>query len=175
MNMSKPSQASPANDPTDTPHPGGSVKFPQFTRLFPALVKKRLLQAITTIVLLGVLLLIIVVNTGIFPASLLNRLHLTLPFQQYSSSIASVLGLSTVPVTEKSGESKDLEAQYLAWQEIVAAKPDYRDGYYALAVLAYKLGKIEESTKYLESVRKLDPNYEGIASLEVLLLQESKQ
>ncbi len=45
------------------------------------------------------------------------------------------------------------------WKKNLEKYPDYRDGYYKLASLEYKLGNIEESKKYIKKALRLDPNF----------------
>lgn len=84
--------------------------------------------------------------------------------------LSDVLGVS---VAEKPGgtpaDNPALKKQIIRWEEIIAARPDYRDGYYALATLEYQMGNTEKSKKYLGVVKRLDPNYPEITELEALL------
>lgn len=45
------------------------------------------------------------------------------------------------------------------WQQVVNKYPDYRDGYFHLAVLEYQLGNKNAVQNYNEQALKLDPNF----------------
>jgi hypothetical protein len=51
------------------------------------------------------------------------------------------------------------EASYNEWKQIVAERPDYRDGYMMLAWYSRELGKNEEAKSYIQKVLALDPNF----------------
>ena len=55
------------------------------------------------------------------------------------------------------------------WESVVAKRKDYRDGYFQLAVLEYRLGDKEKANAYLQEVLKLDPNFEEGRKLEKVL------
>lgn len=74
--------------------------------------------------------------------------------------------------SQNSGHYQQVTTQYAYWQSIVALHPDYRDGYYMLALLAYKLGKYTETKTYLMKVQTIDPNYPGPETLRALLPKE---
>ena len=46
------------------------------------------------------------------------------------------------------------------WKQIADTYSGYRDIYYRIATLQYKLGNKEESKKYLQKALELDPNFE---------------
>jgi tetratricopeptide (TPR) repeat protein len=46
------------------------------------------------------------------------------------------------------------------WKQIADTYSGYRDIYYRIATLQYKLGNKEESKKYLKKALELDPNFE---------------
>lgn len=52
------------------------------------------------------------------------------------------------------------------WQSSVDRFPNYRDAYFELAVLNYKLKKLDTSRKYLDKALKLDPNFKEAHELE---------
>jgi tetratricopeptide (TPR) repeat protein len=45
------------------------------------------------------------------------------------------------------------------WKQIANTYSGYRDIYYRIATLQYKLGNKEESKKYLQKALELDPNF----------------
>lgn len=87
---------------------------------------------------------------------------------QYTESLFSsspkdtrVLGISTEPGTILNAwenEPIKLVDELAYWQGVVREKPDYRDAYVSLAEIAYQLGKIEDSKKYIQEAIALDPN-----------------
>ncbi len=64
---------------------------------------------------------------------------------------------------------EDLQELIKKWGEIVAEKPDYRDGYLQLAFLHYKLFENEKAKEYLAKALAIDPNLEVARELEKLL------
>lgn len=54
----------------------------------------------------------------------------------------------------------ELRKEIQKWEKIVQNKPDYRDGYFQLAVLHYQLYEDKKAKVYLEKVLSLDPNFE---------------
>ncbi|MFC1727187.1 tetratricopeptide repeat protein [Patescibacteria group bacterium] len=55
------------------------------------------------------------------------------------------------------------------WEQVVAQKPDYRDGYLYLALLNYQLNQIDQANEYLKIALELDPNYEPTKKMMELL------
>ncbi|MDO8515406.1 MAG: hypothetical protein Q7S14_02815 [bacterium] len=51
------------------------------------------------------------------------------------------------------------KANIIYWEKITTNYPNYRDGYFKLAVLNWKLFNEEKTTYYLGLVRELDPNF----------------
>lgn len=49
------------------------------------------------------------------------------------------------------------EIQY--WQGVADKYKGYRDVYYRIASLQYRLGNVEESQKYVKKALELDPNF----------------
>jgi len=66
---------------------------------------------------------------------------------------------------------EELKQQYAHWEKIVNELPDYRDGHFTLATLAYQLGDINASLEHLMKVKQMDPNFPGLIQLEKLLEQ----
>lgn len=99
------------------------------------------------------------------------------------SILTSLTATDQIPSAAKNtailGASDSLAAEHAAvqnrydyWQNVIRNHPDYRDGYYMVAVLAFQRGNIRESRMHLNKVKVLDPNYPGIAPLEPLLTEE---
>lgn len=55
------------------------------------------------------------------------------------------------------------------WRQVVAKYNDYRDGYFMLALLEYRLGNMNKVGEYLEKVRALDPNFVKAKELEKVI------
>ena len=60
------------------------------------------------------------------------------------------------------------------WNREVIEKPNYRDGYFNLALIYFQLGDIKNSSLNLEKALSLDPNFEeGKSFREILNLKHS--
>ncbi|MEK7543698.1 MAG: hypothetical protein AAB557_02425 [Patescibacteria group bacterium] len=84
----------------------------------------------------------------------------------------NVLGLTTSPadtLAQWEHERDQWDKQYAFWQSVAITKPDYRDAYITLASLAYQLGKLDESKRWLSQARTLDPNHPTAQKLSDLL------
>ncbi len=55
------------------------------------------------------------------------------------------------------------------WQKEVEKRPDYRDGYFKLALLNYQLKNLGKSKDYLGKALSLDPNFEKGREMEIIL------
>lgn len=55
------------------------------------------------------------------------------------------------------------------WERVVAKYPDYRDGYYQLAIIEYSLGNKEQAKYYLVKTFEIDANFEEGKELEKIL------
>ena len=97
---------------------------------------------------------------------------LLLAENQIHQSTSQVLGEKTNPQLEELwqrkyySDSEDIKRLIAAWEEIIAEKPNYRDGYLQLAYLHYKLYEDNKAKEYLEKAIELDPNYELTRELE---------
>jgi hypothetical protein len=83
-----------------------------------------------------------------------------------------VLGATTSPREVLLGwehEEDALKRRYRYWQSVAGAKPDYRDAYITLSLLAYQLGNADASGLWLARAENLDPNHEAIARISQLL------
>jgi tetratricopeptide (TPR) repeat protein len=87
-----------------------------------------------------------------------------------SATYFNELGLSLFPfnpnllrtreeIYYKMNEPEFMAAEISAWKKIIKRYPDYRDGYARLVFLDLKIGKREEAKKYLEVVKKINPNW----------------
>ena len=55
------------------------------------------------------------------------------------------------------------------WQLVVSKYKDYRDAYFQIALLEYRLGNFNKSRSYLQKTLSLDPNFEKGRELEKVL------
>lgn len=100
---------------------------------------------------------------------------LLLAESQIYQSTSQVLGEQTNLQLEELWQRKlhsdpeDIKKLIAAWEEIVAEKPGYRDGYLQLAYLHYKIYENEKAKEYLEKAIELDPNYKLARELEKTL------
>ena len=56
-------------------------------------------------------------------------------------------------------EREQLQDEVTYWQGIVNKYQGYRDVYYRIAALEYKMGNYAESQKYIKKALELDPNF----------------
>lgn len=69
--------------------------------------------------------------------------------------------------TEK--ERKEIISEILYWQGIVDKYKDYRDAYFQLAILEYRLKNFDKAKFYLSKTLLIDPNFEKGRELEKIL------
>ena len=55
------------------------------------------------------------------------------------------------------------------WEQILLEKPNYRDGWFYLSAIYYRLGQIEKAKEALEKAKELDPLNENLISWEKFL------
>lgn len=68
---------------------------------------------------------------------------------------------------QKERQQVALELKY--WEDVAKKHQDYRDAYFNLALLEYKLGDRGKASFYLQKVFSLDPNFEAGRELEKIL------
>jgi tetratricopeptide (TPR) repeat protein len=56
-------------------------------------------------------------------------------------------------------ERRQVQNNIAYWESVAARYQGYRDVYYRIAALEYKLGNISESQKYVKKALELDPNF----------------
>ena len=66
-------------------------------------------------------------------------------------------------------ERQEIIKEVKFWKGVVAEYKDYRDAYFKLALLAYRLGDFKASKFYLEKALDIDPNFEKGRKLEGIL------
>ena len=94
--------------------------------------------------------------------------------QQLQKSGGGILGVAVSSLDQlwwkKQGSNpKDIKELISYWEEVVAEKPDYRDGYLRLALLHFKLYENKEAREYLEKALGFDPNFEPAKEMERIL------
>lgn len=55
------------------------------------------------------------------------------------------------------------------WEAVTKQRPGFRDGYFMLALLEYRLGKTQEAKKNVAKALKIDPNFREGRELEKIL------
>lgn len=66
-------------------------------------------------------------------------------------------------------QTSQLQSKLNFWQKEVKNHPDYRDGYFSLALISYQLKDFDSSRLNLEKALNIDPNFEKGRQLEELL------
>lgn len=69
--------------------------------------------------------------------------------------------------TEK--ERKEIISKIKYWQEVIDKYNDYRDAYFQLAVLEYRLKNFDKAKSYVNKSLSIDPNFEKGRELEQIL------
>jgi tetratricopeptide (TPR) repeat protein len=83
---------------------------------------------------------------------------------------ASIDLSQSISVQKNMKKEKDRVAYELSyWQEIVKLHPDYRDGYFKLALIQYRLGKTKQSRENVEKAMEIDPNFSEGKEFEKML------
>lgn len=57
-------------------------------------------------------------------------------------------------------ERQEIKRQLQYWQEITSKYKNYRDGYFALSLLEYRLRDFDKAKFYLQKVLEIDPNFD---------------
>lgn len=55
------------------------------------------------------------------------------------------------------------------WEKVTSEKPNYRDGYFSLALIYFQLKDFNKSSENLEKAMSLDPNFEKGKELKKIL------
>ena len=75
------------------------------------------------------------------------------------STLIYFVGRTGISYAQALKERETTEKQYQYWLEISRTYPSYRDAYFMLALLSYKLEEEQKTKEYLEVVYRLDPGY----------------
>lgn len=67
-------------------------------------------------------------------------------------------------------ERSVIEAQKNEWKGIVNSYKDYRDGYYQLAVLEYRLGNLNGALDYLQKTLEIDSGFKEAEELRTKII-----
>lgn len=106
---------------------------------------------------------------GILQHTLLSPVFQTAFVSGFLLMAVSIVGLdvrSNLAKLESQRHKRSaIEAQITEWKGIVSYYKDYRDGYYQLAVLEYRLGNYEKTYEYLKKVLAIDPHLPGAKQL----------
>lgn len=84
-----------------------------------------------------------------------------------------VLGYETYQLWQQRAyrihEKEVLVMQQEKWWQVTRSYPDYRDGYYHLAVIEYRLGNIPAARENVLKALAIDPNFKAARTLEGVL------
>lgn len=73
--------------------------------------------------------------------------------------IASDVNTNLEKLQEVKKERSVLAAQAISWKEITEKYSGYRDGYYQLAVIEYRLGNPEKAYQHLQKAISIDSGF----------------
>lgn len=79
------------------------------------------------------------------------------------------LSSSLTQQKEAKKEKERVKYEVVFWEKVVQLHPDYRDGYFMLAVLEYQLGEASQSKSFLSKAMEIDPNFTKGKELEQML------
>lgn len=66
-------------------------------------------------------------------------------------------------------ERKNIQVKVNFWQSIANKYEGYKDSYFQIALLEYRLGNIKKAREYNKKALLLDPNFEDSKKLQLLL------
>lgn len=89
----------------------------------------------------------------------------------FAAVVIASLGLYHSLALQKQvrAEREKVVYQLSFWEQVVRVHPDYRDGYFMLAVLHQRMGHSERSKLYLKKAMELDPSFSEGKELEKIL------
>jgi hypothetical protein len=175
--------------PYNIPHMGlPKVYFPQFTRVFSALLWVALIAfCITNLIarrntpsILSQLLFPSIahpfsISQHVTTAKTLwdsgykqTATHELVIAADLVETGGAVLGATSDPIKLLSlweSEPLKLKSAYDYWSSITVSYPDYRDGFLMTATFAYQLGKTKEANQMMEKAYALDPNYKSTTEM----------
>lgn len=62
-------------------------------------------------------------------------------------------------------ERTTIESQIIKWKGVTSRFKTYKDGYYMLSILEYRLGNFDKSYDYARKALSIDPNYKEALDL----------
>lgn len=71
-----------------------------------------------------------------------------------------------------SEKRENIETQIKFWKSISQKYPGFRDSYFELALLEYRLKDFNKARTYLKEVLRLDPNFKSGRKLESILIEK---
>jgi len=74
--------------------------------------------------------------------------------------------------TKINTERQSLQKKINFWQSIANKYEGYKDAYFQIAILEYRLGNFKKAEEYNKKALLLDPNFEDSKKLEILLEEE---
>ncbi len=72
-------------------------------------------------------------------------------------------------LNESKKEKEVVLKEIKKWQNMVKEYKDYRDGYFMLSVLEYRIKNYDKSKEYLNKVLIIDPNFKQGREMELIL------
>lgn len=92
--------------------------------------------------------------------------------------LLSVISFAVRDISRQLQEKERVEKEYATvtsevekLEKVVQQYPNYRDGFFKLALLEYRLENKEKAKLYVEKALKIDPNFEKGRELEEILKQ----
>lgn len=76
---------------------------------------------------------------------------------------------SVVDYRQISLERQNLQSQINFWQSITDKYEGYKDAYFQIALLEYRLGNFNKARQYNKKALLLDPNFDDAKKLDILL------
>ena len=87
----------------------------------------------------------------------------------------NTIRLNLISLQTLTAQHAGMQRQVAQWQNVVTKHPDYRDGYFQLAVVEYQLGNMNKAYIYDEDALRLDPNFQSGRELEKKLQMSSQR
>lgn len=161
--------------------PAPRSRFPQYPRLFSASIFAASQHAMVKTIYWALFVGLLAINTYAIgqriPRSAFSYLKTKVSISpQLSVAIDRLSSVFSTRTTHTSvlGEAQEhpdpsfesLTRAHSYWQNIVGSHPDYRDGYFNLAIIAYRMNNFPDARMYVKKVKELDPNYIPVLELE---------
>lgn len=118
-------------------------KFPSISRIIPELSFS---PQVFRSIFLSKYFLVSFVSTFISVAVVMQGIDLTQHVRQ---------------LQQIQSERQRIQEEILYWEEVTTKHPDFRDAYFKLALLEYRLGNTQKATEYVQKTLRIDPNYKS--------------